>query len=71
VVGLWKFGLEKPLIVKHSVRMFCRSLEDNNVESSADNGGLACDVSESSENFSQPSELKIHGSEPGGGGTRL
>ena len=45
VKGLWTSGLEKPLIVKHSVRMFCRSLEDN-VKNSANDRGLACEISE-------------------------
>ena len=42
--GLWKFGLEDPFIVK-SCQMLCRSLEDN-VENCAEDGGLACEISE-------------------------
>jgi hypothetical protein len=34
----WTFGLEGPLIVETSV--FCRSLEDKNVGSSAEDRGL-------------------------------
>jgi hypothetical protein len=48
--GLWKKDLElwarKPLSVESLV--FCGSLEEKNVESSGDNGGLACGVSEES-----------------------
>ena len=43
--GLWNFGLEDPFVVKSSVEMLCRSLEDN-VENSAEDGGLACEISE-------------------------
>lgn len=42
--GLWNFGLEDPFVVKSS-EMLCRSLEDN-VENSAEDGGLACEISE-------------------------
>ena len=42
--GLWKFGTEDPFTVKNS-EMLCRSLEDN-VENSAEDGGLACEISE-------------------------
>jgi len=43
VEGLWNFGLEKPLS-----GMPCGSLEDKNIESCAEDGGLAWDVSEGS-----------------------
>ena len=42
--GLWNFGLEDPFSVKSS-GMLCRSLEDN-VENRAEDGGLACEISE-------------------------
>ena len=42
--GLWNFGLEDPFVVKSS-EMLCRSLEDN-VENSAEDGGLVCEISE-------------------------
>ena len=42
--GLWNFGLEDPFNVKLR-QMLCRSLEDN-VENSAEDGGLACEISE-------------------------
>ena len=44
VQELWNFGIENPLDVESVV--FCRSLEDENVEISAEDGGLTCDVSE-------------------------
>jgi hypothetical protein len=46
VEGLWNFGLEKPLSVMTMAAMFCRSLEDKNFESCAENGCLACGISE-------------------------
>ena len=42
--GLWNFGLEDPFLVKSS-EILCRSLEDN-VENSAEDGGLVCEISE-------------------------
>lgn len=40
--GLWNFGPEELFAVKNSVRC---CLEDN-VENSAEDGGLACEISE-------------------------
>ena len=34
--------------------LFCRSLEDKNVESQAEDGRLACDVSEGSQDSTRP-----------------
>ena len=42
--------------------MFYRILEDKSVESSADDGGLACDVSEGSKDSTRPYVLRICGS---------
>ena len=42
--GLWNFGLEDPFGVK-SCQMLGRRLEDN-VENSAEDGGLACEIPE-------------------------
>jgi hypothetical protein len=41
VEGLWNFGPEDPL----ALSKLCRSLEDN-VENIAEDGGLACEISE-------------------------
>jgi frataxin-like iron-binding protein CyaY len=43
VEGLWSFGPEDPFAAKNSEMLF-RSLEDN-VENSAEDGGLACEIS--------------------------
>lgn len=43
VEGLWNFGLERSLSVESS-DLFYRSFEKVNVRSSADSGGLACQV---------------------------
>ena len=39
--GLWNHGPEKPLSVKSSVGVFCRGLNNKNVESSVEEGGLS------------------------------
>jgi hypothetical protein len=41
--GLWNFKIEDPFI--ELCQMLCRSLEDN-VENSAEDGGLACEMLE-------------------------
>ena len=43
--GLWNFGLDGPFSVETSVRPLCRSLEDT-VENKAEDGDLACEISE-------------------------
>lgn len=54
---LWNYGLGKQLRV-----LFCRSLQYENVESSADDGGLTCEISEGSKDSTQPVGLRICGS---------
>ena len=47
--GLWKdfgtLGLKIHSLLRALCQMLCRSLEDN-VENSAEDGGLACEISE-------------------------
>ena len=44
--------------------MFCKSLQDKNVESSTDNGDLVCEVSEGGlKTLLEPFELRSRGSD--------
>ena len=46
--GLWNFPQENPLLVWGFAELLCGSLGDKNVEGNAEDGGLACEVSEQS-----------------------
>ena len=43
--------------------MFCRMLEGKSIESSTDDGGMACDVSEGSQDTTESFELSLHSSD--------
>ena len=47
--GLWDSGLERALGVESPVGLLCRRLGDENPESNAGSGGLACDVQRDTE----------------------